>query len=324
MKATLLAVDLGGSKIAGALVTSGGEVRHVRTVPTPRSGLEPLMDQLMALIEELLAHAEGAVRGIGLAVPGIVEADTGTAVVAANLPWQRTPLAEIVSRRTGVQTIVGNDADGATLAERWFGAATACRTYICMTIGTGIGGGVVIDGKLLRGAHGSGAEIGHMIVDTSGPRCRCGSPGCLEVLAAGPAIAARMRALGGTAVNAKSVIDAARSGDPLAERVLSDTAAYLAIAVVNLWRLFEPELLVLGGGVAAAGDLILQPLLGHIERLTPTRAFPYEAVRCSTIHQESSFLAAASLVLEAEAEAAATRPTTIAASAAPVSSRRLT
>lgn len=299
MNGVILAIDIGGSKIAAALVTFEGTIRHERYVLTPQQGLESLLASVYALVDELLACSDVSVDGIGLAVPGIVNSVMGTAVGAANLPWQNTPLVEIMTRRSGLKTILGNDADGAALAEKWFGMAKVLRRFICLTIGTGIGGGVVLDGKLLSGANGSGCEIGHMIIDPKGPHCRCGSRGCLEALAAGPAIAKRMEALHGQSFTAKDVINAARDGNMLARKVLSDTAANLAVAVINLWRLFEPQMIVLGGGVTAAGDLLKGPLVTHLERLSPQRLFPSDTVQFSTIHRESSVLAAAALFLEA-------------------------
>ncbi len=320
MSDRVIALDVGGSKIAAALVGSGGEISHARHVPTSRADLASLVDQVVGLVDDLAVRAAGTASAVGIAVPGIVDPVTGTALVAANLPWRDTPLAALVSRRCGLPTTVGNDGDGAVLAEKWFGAAQQRQHFACITIGTGIGGGIVIAGALLRGSRNSGCEIGHMVIDPAGPRCRCGSPGCLEVLAAGPAIAARVRAAGGQADDAKDVIDAAHAGDRIALDVLRRTAGYLAVAVLNVWRLFEPEVLVLGGGVAAAGPLLRRPLLDHLEVLTPRRRIPAEAIVCSTIHRSASYLAAAALVLEAAAAAPA-RPQGPAAASVPPAPR---
>jgi glucokinase len=299
MRGPIVAVDVGGTKIAAALVGANGDVWQERRVATPEQGLQPLLEHLLRIIDELRALVPAPVRAIGLAVPGVVDAATGTVLMAANLPWRDTPLADIVALHTGLPTVVGNDADGAALAEVWYGSAGASRSVVCLTIGTGVGGGLVIERQLVRGRQRSGFEVGHMIVDPAGPVCRCGSRGCLEVLAAGPAIARRMRAHAGGDWTSEQVIAAARAGDTLASRVLDETAAHLAVAIVNIWRLLAPDVIVLGGGVAAAEDLLLDPLRRHVAKLSPGRAVPPAALRLSTLHRGASVLAAAALVLDA-------------------------
>ena len=239
-------------------------------VRTASEDLDALMAQLSGLVDDLVARAAGEVDAVALAIPGTLDRDTGTAVAAANLPWRNTPLAEILTRRTGLRTTVGGDGEGATLAEGHFGAAQGQPDYACLLVGTGIGGGVVVDGVLQRGAGRRNPEIGHMIVAPRGPRCRCGGRGCVEAVAAGPAILARARELGSSAADGAAVHAAALRGEPAATRAFAEASEYLAMVLVSLWRLFEPSVFVLGGGVMAAGEHLLAPLRAKMAELGAT------------------------------------------------------
>lgn len=299
----VVALDVGGSKIAAALTTRGGDALHVRRVPTASEDLDALMAQLTGLVDDMVARAPGEVDAVALAVPGTLDPETGTAVAAANLPWRNTPLAEIITRRTGIRAIVGGDGEGATLAEGYFGAAIGQASYACLLVGTGIGGGVVVDGVLQRGAGRRNPEIGHMVVAPQGPRCRCGGMGCVEAVAAGPAILARARQLGSPAADGAAVHAAAQAGEPAATRAFAEASEYLAMVLVSLWRLFEPSVFVLGGGVTAAGDILLGPLRAKMAELAPPRAPQGGALRRSQLLAEDSYLAAVALQLQEDARA---------------------
>lgn len=300
----VVAIDVGGSKIAAALATRGGEALHVRRARTVSEDLDALMAQLTGLVDDLVARAAGEVDAVALAIPGTLDRDTGTAVAAANLPWRNTPLAEILTRRTGLRTTVGGDGEGATLAEGYFGAARGQPDYACLLVGTGIGGGVVVDGVLQRAAGRRNPEIGHMIVAPRGPRCRCGGRGCVEAVAAGPAILTRARELGSSAADGAAVHAAALRGEPAATRAFAEASGYLAMVLVSLWRLFEPAVFVLGGGVMAAGDQLLDPLRAKMAELAPPRAARGAALRPTRLPADASYLAAVALQLQEDARAA--------------------
>jgi glucokinase len=300
----VVAVDVGGSKIAAALATRGGEALHVRRVRTASEDLEALMTQLTGLVDAMVARASEEVDAVALAIPGTLDRESGTAVAAANLPWRDTPLAEILARRTGLSTTVGGDGEGATLAEGYFGAAKGQPNYACLLVGTGIGGGVVVDGVLHRGAGRANPEIGHMVVAPQGPRCRCGGRGCVEAVAAGPAILARARQLGSPAADGAAVHAAALRGEPAAARAFAEAGEYLAMVLVSLWRLFEPSVFVVGGGVMSAGDILLGPLRAKMAELAPPRAPREGALRPTRLPTDASYLAAVALQLQEDARVA--------------------
>lgn len=302
----VVAIDVGGSKIAAALATRGGTALDVRRMETANEDLDELLAQLSDVVEGMVARAPREVDAVSLAVPGTLDPDTGTAVAAANLPWRNTPLAEILMRRTGIRTIVGGDGEGATLAEGYFGAAKGQRNYACLVVGTGVGGGIVIDGVVQRGAGRRNPEIGHMIVAPQGPRCRCGGRGCLEAVAAGPAIVARARELGSSAPDGAAVHAAAQGGEPAATRAFAEAGEYLAMVLVSLWRLFEPSVFILGGGVATAGEILLGPLRTRMSALASPRMPLGDAVRRSHLPAEASYLAAVALQLQEDARMART------------------
>lgn len=300
----VVAIDVGGSKIAAALATRGGVALHVRRVATANENLDALMKQLTGLVDALVARAPGEVDAVALAVPGTLDHDSGTVVAAANLPWKNTPLAEVLRRRTGLRTTVGGDGEGATLAEGHFGAAKGRPNYACLLVGTGIGGGVVVDGVLQRGVGRRNPEIGHMIVSPQGPRCRCGARGCVEAVSAGPAILERARELGSSAADGAAVHVAALRGEPAATRAFAEASEYLAMVVVSLWRLFEPPVFVFGGGVIAASEILFTRLRAKIAELAPPRASREVAVLRTQLPAETSFLAAVALQLQEDARKA--------------------
>jgi glucokinase len=225
--------------------------------------------------------ARGDFAGLGVGAPGPLRRADGIVVVAPNLGWRDYPLRDRLAAATGLATTLDNDANCATLAEWWVGAAQGANTVVGMTIGTGIGGGLIVDGRLHHGANDVAGEIGHTTIETAGRRCKCGNYGCLEAYASGPAIADRAReALDSdgasalrtvthgdlAALTAGHVYDAAREGDEVAREVVRDTARYLGVGVANLLNLINPDVVVLAGGVTQAGELILAPLRAEVRR----------------------------------------------------------
>jgi glucokinase len=298
----LIGVDLGGTKImAGALSEDGRHHYGMRSVPTqPEQGPEMVIERLIALVEgvilDAMAETNAARRdfvGIGMGAPGPLDRKQGLVVVAPNLGWRNVPLRDIVSTRLGIPVTIDNDANCATLGEWWQGAARGAKTVVGFTIGTGIGGGIVIDGKLFHGASDVAGEIGHTTIELNGRHCKCGNYGCLEAYASGPAIATRAREvlvreesaslLPGMVdgdydqITAQTVYDAAQNGDAVAQEVVRDTARYLGAGIASLLNILNPDTVVVAGGVTAAGEALFAPLRAEVRR----RAFrpAVEAVR---------------------------------------------
>jgi len=246
---------------------------------------EQLIELLVREVEEARA-ARPAVEAVGLGIPATVDHDRGVAVSAVNLPLSDVPIRDLVTERTGLPVFVDNDATVAALAEHLYGAATGARNAVMLTIGTGIGGGLILGGEIYRGSTGAGAELGHTVIDLDGPPCQgnCPGRGCVETLASGTALGregraaaerepgsvlAKMRAEG-REIDGKAVTEAALEGDATARAVFDLVGQRLGVALASFANIFEPEVFVIGGGVMAAGDLLIDPARRELQ----ARALP--------------------------------------------------
>jgi glucokinase len=286
----VLAVDIGGTKILTALFSSGGKMLSKDVRPTlTREGVEDTITRLISAIRDALARQNLATAGleaICVACAGGVDSSRGVVVTPSpNMPgWDDIPLGDILQQKLGMQVFVVNDASAAALGEHLFGAGKGAADMVLFTVGTGIGGGIIIDGQLYLGARGGAGELGHMTVEAGGPLCRCGNTGCLEMLASGRAVErdaiARLRRGEKSilpelcrgdieSITAEQVGEAAHRGDPLALDVINRAACYLGIGMVNAVNIFNPQMVVIGGGMAELGDLLIEP--GR--RLVAGRAF---------------------------------------------------
>jgi glucokinase len=253
------AVDIGGTKIAVGLVDERGTLLGKTAMPTaPADGLADGIKRITQAILRLQNEAGVEIQGLGVACTGPVNPFSGELAVNNFLPgWEGTGLVEALSSQFSLPVAMENDADAAALAECRWGSGAGCRNFIYLTVSTGIGGGVILDGKLYRGVEGAHPEIGHHTLDPAGPRCFCGAYGCWEALAAGPALAkwyrSHTQAVGD--LDARQICELARSGDPLACQTVAREAKYLGIGLANLITLFTPECISLGGGVMKSWDL---------------------------------------------------------------------
>jgi glucokinase len=284
-------VDVGGTKVA-AIVVDGDDVVLGRAV-LPMSGTSsaigtaPIAAAVRAALDAAEAPVE-ALAAIGVGVPGRVDPDTGIVGLATNLGWRDVPLARLVEDEFGVPSRVENDVRLAAAGLAGHELARGARTLAYVAIGTGIGAGLVLDGRVHRGGRGMAGEIGHIIVEGDGVECRCGQRGCLETVAAGPAIARRaaeavaagaqtaLRAV--DPITAKAVYDAARDGDRVALGVVDAAAIHLARAIAALVLTCDLECVLIGGGVAAAGDIFLRPIRAELDRLRSGSALIAELV----------------------------------------------
>ncbi|MGQ0549205.1 MAG: ROK family protein [Armatimonadota bacterium] len=289
----VVGVDLGGTKILTALVDVHGRVAGRVREKTPQSGPDAVIETIAGTVRRVLGDAgvdAGAIRSVGVGAPGPADPTSGVVFEVPNLPgWHDVPLAAMLTSRLGVTTCVENDANAAAMGERWAGAGRGIDDLIYMTISTGIGGGLIFNGRIYRGVSGTAGEVGHMVIDPAGPRCPCGRMGCLEALASGTSIARDARAavaagrsttlstLAPEALTAAEVARAAREDDPLARELFARAARYVGIGVANLVNLLNPAMVIIGGGVAKAGDLLFAP----VRRIVLEEAFkrPAAAVR---------------------------------------------
>lgn len=262
------AIDVGGTKIAVGVVDAQGQVlAQGETLTDPKLGYTVALARIVALLRGLLKGCGRTIEGIGIGSTGPIDPETGVYGDVGTLPgWLGSPLAADLEHALGLPVCVENDADAAALGEAAWGAGRGSRSLLYVTISTGIGVGIILDGKLYRGAGGAHPEIGHHILDSSGPACYCGSNGCWESLASGPALEAWMCSRGGVTLSARSICDLARQHDPLAGEAVQRAARYLGLGLANLVTIFCPQTIVLGGGMMQSADLLLAPALGTVTR----------------------------------------------------------
>lgn len=246
-------VDIGGTKIAAGMVDAEGHVLASRECPTrPDAGLQAGLDSIIQMLRETASQAGGRLEGIGIGCTGPVHPQPGTIGKVEFLPgWEGANLVEELSQVFGVPAAIENDADAAALGEWAWGIGRGTRSFVLVTVGTGIGVSLVIDGHLYRGVDGSHPEIGHHVIDPQGPACFCGAHGCWESLASGPAMErwAKAHHPQGTLRSARQLCAAVAEGDRLAGEAVERTARYLALGLANLVTIFSPEMIALGGGL---------------------------------------------------------------------------
>jgi glucokinase len=274
-----IGLDVGGTKIAAGVVSARGEMLERVARPTPQSGQgASTLSLTLQLVEELRRRHPG-VQAIGAGAAGLVDWPDGHIRWAPNNSYRDLPLRAILAAETGLPAVVDNDANAAAWAEACLGAGVGRRDLLVLTVGTGIGAGLILGGRLYRGATGIGGEAGHIIVDPGGPRCGCGSTGCLEAMGSGSALsragreAARQdpggtlaRLAGGAGqVTGETVSEAARAGDDTALGLFATTGYWLGIGIASLVSLLDIELVVIGGGLSSAGELLLGPARSAFE-----------------------------------------------------------
>ena len=301
----IIGVDIGGTNInVGAVPYDGGPPLAFRSeVTDAQRGAKFVVDRVVKMIrdsiQDVMEH-EGCQPdefiGVGIGSPGPLDRKTGTVISTPNLGWRNFPLRDLIQNAVGLPATLDNDANAATYGEWWLGAGRSVSTLVGVTLGTGIGGGVVLNGELYHGAADAAAEIGHMTIDSTGRKCKCGNYGCLEAYASGPAIAARaieglelgassiLPELAGDLVNitAETVFDAVVQGGPYATEVMHDTAKFLGVGLANIINILNPEMLVISGGVTRAGDHLFVPLRTEVRR----RAFRVAEQSCRIVASE--------------------------------------
>jgi len=300
----IVGIDLGGTNIvSGCVAEDGSAILGVRHVPTgAEEGPDAVVRRIVATAQESIAEtrriAPGAqLIGAGIGAPGPLDTRSGVVLLTPNLGWVNMPLRQRLQEGLGLRTALDNDANCAVLGEWWRGAARNTRMTVGLTIGTGIGGGIIIDGRLYHGASDIAGEVGHMTIDANGRRCKCGNYGCIEAYASGPNIALRaVEALESGAesslpsyvagdlrrITAQTVYEAAQAGDDLALEVVRDTAKFLGAAVASLINIFNPEAVVIVGGVTLAGENLFVPLRREVSR----RAFKPAVKICRIVPGE--------------------------------------
>ncbi|EJP25047.1 MULTISPECIES: ROK family glucokinase [Streptococcus] len=319
MSKKIIGIDLGGTSVKFAILTQEGEVQEKWSIKTN------ILDEGSHIVDDMIESINHRLRllglgaedfiGIGMGSPGVVDREKGTVIGAYNLNWKTLqPVKEKIEKATGISFFIDNDANVAALGERWKGAGENQPDVVFMTLGTGVGGGIVAEGKLLHGVAGAAGELGHITVDFDQPiLCTCGKKGCLETVASATGIVnltrryadeyagdAELKKLidNGEDVNAKIVFDLAKAGDELALIVYRNFARYLGIACANIGSILNPSTIVIGGGVSAAGEF----LLDGVRKVYEENSFPQvrtsTKLALATLGNDAGVIGAASLVLQ--------------------------
>lgn len=319
MSQKIIGIDLGGTSIKFAILTTAGEIQGKWSIKTNiLDEGSHIVDDMIESIQhrlDLLGLAAADFQGIGMGSPGVVDRDKGTVIGAYNLNWKTLqPIKQKIEKALGIPFFIDNDANVAALGERWMGAGDNQPDVVFMTLGTGVGGGIVAEGKLLHGVAGAAGELGHITVDFDQPiACTCGKKGCLETVASATGIvnltrryadeyegdAALKRLIdNGEEVTAKTVFDLAKEGDDLALIVYRNFSRYLGIVCANIGSILNPSTIVIGGGVSAAGEFLLQ----GVQKVYDENSFPQvrtsTKLALATLGNDAGVIGAASLVLQ--------------------------
>ncbi|MGI5900230.1 MAG: ROK family protein [Christensenellales bacterium] len=313
-----IGIDIGGTNIAAGLVDESGSIIAKMSSPTgAERGLDFIVEDMADLCQRLMdgtgLRAEN-IGAVGIGLPGIVSPQEGMVYFCPNLNWRDIPLRDIFAERIDLPVYIGNDANVAAWAERASGVFKGKDNCIFLTLGTGLGGGIILDGKLFTGVHHVGAEPGHMVLVANGNPCNCGNYGCFERYASASALINMAKnALSGKVfpagegslmlekagsiekIDAKCVIDSAKEGDEVALDVFEAYAKYLALGIVSLINLFDPEIIALGGGVSNAGEFLLEAVRRHVRENALFKDIPYADIVIATLGNDAGIIGAAML-----------------------------
>jgi glucokinase len=315
-----LGIDIGGTKVAGGVVAPDGTVLDTARRATPGRSVTATEDAIAAVVDELAERHGGPLVGVGVGAAGWFDRTGDTVLFSPHLAWRNQSLRKDLAVRLQRPLWVGNDADAAAWAEYRYGAARDSSLMLMITLGTGIGGGIVIDGRLQRGSHGVAGEWGHMRVVPDGRLCACGNRGCWEQYASGTALGQTAREVannspaaaadlldrvGGdaTRITGEVVAQAAADGDPLAIELLGEVGTWLGQGIADLSAILDPDVVVIGGGVSVLGETVLAPARERLERALPGRGFrPGPRVVAAELGAQAGLVGAADLVRRAVSE----------------------
>ena len=309
-----IGIDLGGTNIAVGVVSEAGSILAETSAKTlaERPYKEVIRDMAACVMKAVTKAGltEADIASIGIGIPGVAEGDSGMVFNCTNLGWINVPLREEMQKYINKPVFIDNDANVAALAESYFGVSAGYKSSVMITLGTGVGGGIVVNGRPWAGAHGRGGEIGHMTLVPDGAPCTCGNNGCVERYCSATALIRTAKqecySFPGTAIlakaggdinriNAKLVIDAAKEGDASALRVFNSFVKYLAMAINNITAFFDPDMIVLGGGVSHAGSFLLDSVAALLPRYQMFKALPIPKLALAKLGNEAGIIGAAML-----------------------------
>lgn len=308
MERYYIGIDLGGSYIKGGIIDEKGKIFSFKEAPSERyGGAETVTQNIVALVGDILSDAKisiDEVCGLGVGVPGIVDEEKGEVIFATNLKWENYPLASVLQKKLGFkkEIKIGNDANLALIGEYKFGAGKKYKNLVFITLGTGVGGGVIVDGKLLTGNRGAGFELGHSVIVAGGRKCNCGRRGCFERYASANALISY--AVDEVRKNPKSLMNGLRitgktpfeyyEKDESAKKAVDKYLYYLACGLINYANIFRPQAILLGGGISNEGDKLIKPLKEYMKQeLFAYGKAPDVEIEISSLKNDAGFLGAA-------------------------------
>ncbi|HOX36778.1 MAG TPA: ROK family protein [Candidatus Brocadiia bacterium] len=314
MSKKAIGIDLGGTNIKSGVMDSSGNVLAKMSSPTPPGrGVDEVVDAICKAMEDI-SHKAGIgmreVAGVGIGAPGAMDLTQGIIHISPNFPgWIEVPFLEKLKRKISIECVLENDANAAALGEAWAGAGKGAHSVALLTLGTGVGGGVVFKGKPFHGFTDVGPELGHMILDYNGRLCGCGNKGCLEAYASATAMVLRMKEsiqLGRDSIlknkletlTAKDIYDAAVAGDAAAKENMEMTGVYLGIGITSILHAFNPEIMLLAGGVTAAGEMLLEPIRRTVMSRGMKASWDRTAIRIAALGGDAGLIGAAGCLFE--------------------------
>ncbi len=319
---TVIGIDLGGTRIKAGLVDTRGTIHFLKNYATGvEFGKEQVLKKIIRIIKHLIKTANGKEafpKLIGLGAPGSINREEGIVRISPNFPdWKDVPLARIISKETGLPTFIDNDAQVVTFGEKWVGAGTDLNDFVCLTLGTGVGSGLFLNGRPWFGIQGMGSELGHITIQPRGKRCRCGNRGCLETLASAPYLVQKaQQGLGekiptmltealskkSKTLSARLLYETARKGDPFCISLYAELGKFLGIALANIVHILGIEGVVLGGGVSKASTIFLPYLEKEFKKRLTMVPADKVTIRVSFLREKSGILGAAKMAMERDKE----------------------
>jgi len=311
-----IGVDLGGTNIKAGIVNEEGRILEQAGLPTmAQEGPDAVISRMVRLVGELRGKVPGSLLGVGVGSPGPLDPSEGLIYTTPNMPgWDNYPMKKKLEEKTRVPVVVENDANCAALAEYWKGAGQGSHTMILLTLGTGIGGGIVRDGRLVNGEHVAAGEVGHMVINFNGPKCGCGNHGCLEAYTGAAGIVRRawevldkpgtvsilrdMSAGDRASMTPAMISAAAEKGDGEALGIIRETGRLLGIGIINLVNIFAPETVILGGGVAAAGEVLFSAVREEVKHHAMPPCNDRVRIMPAAMGNSAGVVGAASLLLQ--------------------------
>lgn len=305
-----IGVDIGGTNIAAGIVDGCGRIVKKIIVPTNRKrGYEAVVKEVACIVNKLSEDIDEG-KAVGIAIPGVAN-EHGTVIKCVNLGWKDMPLSTDIKKLTGLRSVVENDSNAAAVGEYKFGSMKGKESFVMLTLGTGVGSGIISAGKLIRGFHGAGAEIGHMVVGENFYNCTCGKNGCLETFASASALVRYFKSIvqmgdeytvaidmaGGNLdfVDSKTITRAAMQGDLVSLMAFERLCKYLAVGIVNIINIIDPQEIVIGGGLSSAGDFLLEKVADHVEKSIFYRALPYAGIQFAKLGSDAGIVGASAL-----------------------------